>query len=232
VISHLRLLAAAAAAAFLLAAGWGTGVGSAQTPCADLGGTVNPAQECFVHVEEPGYRYEFSFPVNYPDQQAVADYLTRRRDEFVDYVKTLPPPSAVPYELEVNGKGYSSGSPETGTASMVLTAYSETGAAHPVTHYKGFDFDLGKGAPITFDTLFKPGSAPLDVVYPAVLRQFTDRFGQVSMYGGRDPKTYQNFAITDAAVIFFFGQGQVLSQVDGPIEIRVPRTELAQILAL
>ena len=41
-ISHLRLLAAAAAAAFLLATGWGTGVGSAQTPCADLGGTVNP----------------------------------------------------------------------------------------------------------------------------------------------------------------------------------------------
>ena len=32
-------------------------------------------------------------------------------------------------------------------------------------------YDLGKGAPITFDTLFKPGATPLDVLYPAVQRE-------------------------------------------------------------
>jgi hypothetical protein len=41
---------------------------------------------------------------------------------------------------------------------------------------------------------------------------------------------YQNFAITDDAVIFFIGQGQWLSQVDGPQEVSVPRTELTSLL--
>jgi len=38
-------------------------------------------------------------------------------------------------------------------------------------------------------------------------------------------------AITDDAVIFFFGQGQVLSHADGEFDVSVPRTELASVLA-
>jgi len=32
-------------------------------------------------------------------------------------------------------------------------------------------------------------------------------------------------------VIFFFGQGVLLAEVDGPDEVSVPRTELASLLA-
>jgi hypothetical protein len=42
---------------------------------------------------------------------------------------------------------------------------------------------------------------------------------------------YQNFAITDDAVIFFFNQDGLLSHVDGPLTVKVPRTELAALLA-
>jgi hypothetical protein len=108
----------------------------------------------------------------------------------------------------------------------------DTGA-HPVTYYKAFNYDLGKHAPITFDTLFKPGTKPLGVIYPAVRRELQERSGYDVLppeRGGLDVDTYQNFAITDDAVIFFFGAGPVL----GPMDLgkaAVPRTQLASLLA-
>jgi hypothetical protein len=105
---------------------------------------------------------------------------------------------------------------------------------HPVAWYKAFDYDLSKHAPITFDTLFKPGTQPLDIVYPAVQRAAQKRSGSATpptLNGGLDVNNYQNFAITDDAVIFFFGQGQVLSHADGEFQVSVPRTELASVLA-
>ncbi len=98
--------------------------------------------------------------------------------------------------------------------------------AHPVTSFKAFNYDLGKGAPITFDTLFKPGTKPLDVLNPIVQREL----GPLP-FGNPEVDAYQNFAITNDAVIFFFGQGQVLPEVDGPQQVSVSRTELASLLA-
>jgi YHS domain-containing protein len=112
-----KVLGPALAVCCVLVGTWGTGVAGAQSACTDLGGTVDPVQQCYVHAEESAYKYDFSFPVNYPDQQAVADYLTHERDEFVDYVKTLKPRADIPYELEAKGQTYFSGSPDTGTAS-------------------------------------------------------------------------------------------------------------------
>jgi hypothetical protein len=86
--------------------------------------------------------------------------------------------------------------------------------------------DLGKGAPITFDTLFKPGTNPLEVLNPIVQR----KFGPLP-FGDPGVHAYQNFAITDDGVIFFFNQGQVLAQLDGPQKVSVPRAELASLLA-
>ncbi|MDT5013813.1 MAG: hypothetical protein QOH57_5430 [Mycobacterium sp.] len=210
-----------------------TAVAGAQTACDDLGGTVGPDQVCHVinTAVEPSYQYEFSFSVDYPDQQPVADYLMHERDEFVDYVKTLTRPNDIPYELDAKGHTYRSGSPPSGTASLVFKVYSETGGAHPVTYFDAFNYDRAKNVPITFDTLFKPDTKPLDVIYPIVARELNKRFGPEEIYGGHDVKTYKAFVITDDAVIFFFGQGQVLAQVDGPIEVTVPRTELAPLLA-
>lgn len=69
----------------------------------------------------------------------------------------------------------------------------------------------------------------LDPVVSAVLDKRVDG-------GPADPNTlgaqvYQNFAITDDAVIFFIGQGMWVYEAAGPQEVSVPRTKLASVLA-
>jgi hypothetical protein len=203
-----------------------------QSACADLGGTVDANQICHAHTAGPGYKVTFTFPVDYPDQQALTTYLTQRREDFASFAVETPPRNH-PYELDARADAYRSGTPTSGTKSLVFEQYSESGGAHPVTSYEAFNYDLGKGAPITFDTLFKPEAEPLEVLDPIVGRQFekySDDYGPVSdnVLGA---KMYQNFALTDDAVIFFFGQGQWLPQVAGPREVSVPRAEIASVLA-
>ena len=52
-----------------------------------------------------------------------------------------------------------------------------------------------------------------------------------SMLGDVDDATFQNFALTDDAVIFFFGQVHLLGHPEGLLEVSVPRIELASVLA-
>jgi hypothetical protein len=155
---NVRLLGQAAVAACVLVGWSGTGTAGAQSACADLSGTVDPDQICHVHSTGSSYNVDFNFPVGYPDQQALTDYLTQDRDRFVSYVTQLPPRNDLPYDLEAKGTTYRSGTPAPGTESVVLELYNESGGAHPVTSYKAFNYDLSKRVPITFDTLFKPGT--------------------------------------------------------------------------
>ena len=116
---------------------------------------------------------------------------------------------------------------------MVLEM-SQDANPHPVYWYKTFNYDLDAQAPITLDTLFKPGMEPLDVVYPAVRHELEKRWQAevlASMLGPVDDATFENFALTDDAVIFFIGQGQLLGHPEGPVEVSVPRAELASSLA-
>ncbi len=201
-----------------------------QSACDKLAGTVGADKTCHVQAATPTYKIDFRFPVDYPDQQSLTDFLTQRRDEFVDWVAKSRP-MEIPYELDVIGEAYHSGTPTSGTQSLVLTIGSDTGV-HPVTTYKAFNYDVGKHAPITFDTLFKPGSAPLDVLNPIVQREL-DKHGGGNPVFATDigPDVYQNFAITDDTVNFFFDQDWLLPHEQGPLEVDVPRGELAPLLA-
>jgi hypothetical protein len=204
-----------------------------ESACADLGGTVDANEICRAHTAGPGYEITFTFPVDYPDQQALTTYLTQRREEFIGFAAERPPRN-YPYELDARANAYRSGTPTSGTKSLVFEQYNESGGAHPVTNYHAFNYHLGKGAPITFDTLFKPGTQPVELLDPIVQREMQNHW---EGYGGPAPDNtlgadvYQNFAITDDAVIFFIGQGQWLPQVAGPQKVSVPRTELASLLA-
>jgi hypothetical protein len=209
-------------------------IAQADTPsaCADLGGSVDAKQICHVHSATANYEISFAFPVDYPDQQALADYVTKRRTDFITFTDQRPPPDR-PYELDGTAKMYRSGSPDSGTRSVVFTVYSDSGGAHPVTGYETFSYDLGKRTPITFDTLFGPGTEPVELLDTVVRRQWenlSDDYGPIGE-NTSGARTYQSFALTDDAVIFFIGQGQWLPQVAGPREVSVPRTELASILA-
>jgi hypothetical protein len=206
---------------------------SAQSACAGLGGTVDADQTCHVHSATSSYTLDMSFPLDYPDQQAVIDYLTQDRADFVDwFTKFGPDGRDRPYEHVVTAKTFRSGTPTSGTQSLVLEIEDDTGAAHqghPNTLFKAFNYDLGRNASITFDTLFKPGTDPLAVLNPIVRRELGIHPG--IPIGDLDAKVYENFAITDDAVIFFFGQDQVLPDNNGPHQVSVPRSELASLLA-
>jgi hypothetical protein len=207
--------------------GSGPAAADAQS-CADFGGTADSEGICHSHTAAAGYTIDMRFPFDYPDVQAVTAYLTRQRDQFVEYVERFPPrdrPS--PYQLAVTDKEYRSGSPAAGTQSVVLWVGQDVGV-HPIAWVKAFNYDLTKQAPITFDTLFKPGA--IDVIYPAVRRELSSGTATSPPRGGLDPVTYQDFAITDQAVIFFFDQDQLFGQNEGPLQAAVPRTDLASFL--
>lgn len=222
----------AALASGVLVGLFGIGTAGAQSACADLGGIVGPDQSCHARTVTSSYTLDFSFPVDYPDQQPLADYLIQTRDGFVDFAQ-LPPEQDRSYSLLVKSTTYQSGAPGSGTQSVVVRL-SQDANPRPVAWYKAFNYDLGRQAPITLDTLFKPGTKPLDVVFPAVRRELEKRWQPevlASMLGPVDDGTFQNFALTDDAVIFFFGQGHLLGHPEGALTVSVPRTELASVLA-
>jgi hypothetical protein len=107
----------------------------AQSACADLDGTVDPDQICHVHTVASSYTLDVSFPVDYPDQQALSDFLTQQCDQEADYAEKDPPTGRPkPYELNVTGTAYRSGPPASGTQSLVLTMNQDLGA-HPAVSY-------------------------------------------------------------------------------------------------
>lgn len=227
----LGMAARAALATGVLVGLLGTGTASAQSPCDALAGTVSPNQTCHVHDVAAGYSVDLSFPVDYPDQQPLAAYLIPLHEDFVEFAQS-PPEHDWPYTLTATSTTYQSGG-GSGTQSVVLEMTQDANP-HPVAWYKGFNYDLGRQASITLDTLFKPDTKPLDVVYPAVRRALETRWQPevlASMLGPAEDAMFENFALTDDAVIFFIGQGQLLGHPEGPLEVAVPRTELASVLA-
>ncbi len=202
----------------------------AESACTSLGGTVGGDQTCRVHSDTARYTLDFRFPVDYPDQQALTDAVTQERDGFVDWASGLPPQS-FPYELDIIGKAYRSGTPAAGTQTLVFDV-GTSGGVHPVTTYRAVNYDLSKHAPITLDTLFKPGTQPMEVLNPIVQPEL-DKHGATGSLTLDDlgAKAYQNFAITDNAVLFFFNQDGLLPHEKGPLTVEVPRTEIASFLA-
>jgi hypothetical protein len=230
----MRILRVAAIlVAGVLACSTGISTAAGQSACADLGGAVGPDGICTVHAANPTYTLNFSFPNDYPDQAALTGYLTQARDGFIN-VADNPDAYNLPYELDAKGAGYSSGSPTGGTQSVIFTMWQNVGGAHPQTYYQSFNWDVDKRAPIKFDTLFKPGTKPLDLIYPAVEQDLQKQQGVIDGIPpsvGLDPSKYQNFALTDDAVLFFFSQGELFAEAAGPVQASVPRSTLAPLLA-
>jgi hypothetical protein len=208
-----------------------TPVAGAPSACDDLGGQVGPDQVCTVHTESAGYTIDMSFPVTYPDQPALAGVLVRQRDQFVQAVSE-PPVRDVPKALDIKPTSYRSGPPDAQTESLVLEEYVNVGGAHPETYYDALNYDISKKAPITFETLFKPGTDPVAVLDPIVETELKNRLQGAPVDANPiGAEMYKNFAITDDAVIFFIGQGMWTFEAAGAQQVSVPRSELASILA-
>jgi Protein of unknown function (DUF3298) len=187
---------------------------------------------CEIQISDPAYNVNISFRTDYPDQKSVADYITQTRDGFLNVAKSSAPRD-LPYELDLTSTNYGSAIPPRGTQAVVFTIYQNAGAAHPQTQYKAFNWDQSYRKAITYDTLWRVDD-PLKTVAPIVQSELQKQTGQqvqIAPSAAYDPMNYQEFAVTNDGVIFFFGQGQLLPEAAGATQVLVPRAAIDPMLA-
>lgn len=230
----MRTMAAATLLAAAVVSGWAGMPSAAAAPsCAELGGVVETAQMCHIHTSNASYTLDLRFPVDYPDQRALTDYVAQNRDGFVTVAKTSGPRD-MPYEMDATAEQFRSGQlsngAQNGTQSVVLKIFQDLGGPQPSTWWKAFNYNLGPRRPISFDTLFAPNSKPLEAIYPIVQRELERRTGLPGLFispgAGLDPSHYQNFAITNDELIFYFAPGELLPLSAGATLARAPRNAI------
>lgn len=239
--SMARPLWAVLCAAGLLAAGMAnTAVAHAgNTSCAALGGNVQSGTLCHVTETDPKYTLDMRFAIDYPDAAPVTTYLQQVRGNLVNAANDGGA-RYLPYETYVTSESYSSGQPQrttqeygqpwSGTRTLVLKVFDDIFSQPVRVRYKTFTYDHNSGRPIQFGDLFAPGTNPMDAIYsvvaPELAKQLQPWRFQLAPDVGKDPKNYQNFAITDDTVTFFFDQGQFLMDKAGTLEVPVARMSL------
>lgn len=217
-----------AAALLLPAVLWGWPAAAEPPSCAALGGSVQAGQMCRVQATGANYMLTMTFPTDYPDQQALTDYITQNRDGFVNVAQSSGGRDQ-PYQLEATTDQHSAGQPPHDTRSVVLKFFQDVGGTRSSIWYKAFNYNLGTKQPITFDNLFPPGTTPLDAIFPIVQRDLerqTPLGAAILPSTGHDPSHYQNFAITDDQLIFYFAPGEMLPAFGGPAQAQVPRNAI------
>jgi hypothetical protein len=208
--------------------------------CADLKG-VDTGQMCQIQMSDPSYHVNISFPNDYPDPKPLADYVTQARDGFLNVAKS-PAPRDVPYELDITSTNYGSAIPPRGTQAVVLKTYQNVGGGHPQTLYKAFNWDQTYRKPIAYAAASDDNKTtplwrvddPLKTVFPIVQTELQKQTGQqvpISPTAGLDPTNYQDFAVTNDGVIFFFSQGELLPEAAGATQVLVPRSAIDPMLA-
>jgi uncharacterized protein DUF3298 len=225
----MRMMMSAALIAAGALLGWSSGaVAAADSACTNLGGEIQEEQTCHVRTSTASYTLSMTFPADYPDQ-SLTDFLSQNRDGFVNVAQTSSQasgPRDVPYQMEVTSEQYRSGQPPAGTRSVVLKVFEDLGGPRPSTFYKSFNWDVTAQKAITFDTLFVPNTKPLDAIYPIVQREVGKQTGlgaAILPGSGLDASHYQNFAITDDELIFYFAPGELLPSLAGASQAHVPR---------
>ncbi len=227
-----KFTAAVCGAAFLVAGSSAVAAAAPKNYCADLKGTLT-GTVCQIQMTDPGYTVNISFPATFPDMKSVADFVGKTRDSFLSAAKSSQPRNA-PYALEITPTTYTSLVPPRGQVSVVLKVYQNTGGAHPQTSYKSFVWDQTFRKLVTYETLWQKDSDPLPIVFPVVQADLLKQLGQpvpIDPAVGLDPANYQNFAITNDGVIFFFSQGTLLPEAAGAPQVLVPRSVIDPLLA-
>jgi hypothetical protein len=222
----MRFLFAAAALAAAVMSAWPAA--AAPPTCAGVGGTVDAGQLCHVRDTGPMYALNMAFPADYPDEQALIDYVMQNRDGFISVAQATGPRDHA-YQMDATTEQQFAGQPPHNTRSVVLKFFQDVGGSRTSTWYKAFNYNLGSKQPITFDTLFAPNANALDAIFPLVQRELQRQNvvgAAILPSTGLDPSHYQNFAITDDQLIFYFAPGEMLPAFVGPCQAQVPRNAI------
>jgi hypothetical protein len=130
----MRIAIAAALLCGALAAAPASG---APASCATLGGVVEAGAQCRIQSSGADHTMDITFPLDYPDNQAIVDYLSQTRSGFLNVAQT-PGTRTVPHQMTVTAESFRSAR----TRSVVLTLFQEVGGAHPSTWFKSFTYDV------------------------------------------------------------------------------------------
>lgn len=217
-----------------------TPASAAPPKCSDLRGDL-VGQECVIQETDAGYSLNITYPADYPDLQEVFDWVKQARDGFLNVAKS-PDGRSLPYELEVTPTEYNSAVPPRGTQSVVFKVFQDVGGAHPQTFYKAFNWDQSLRRPIVLDTggrektqpLFQPGANPWPIIFPLVQADLEKQMGTkpaIAAEVGLNPATYENFAIENDTLVFFFGQGAILPESAGALQVSIPRAAVDRMIA-
>jgi hypothetical protein len=212
---------------------------SPEDTCFQKGGVYNEeTQGCDLNA---GLDIQVAYPLWLTENEFVEQTI----DQFVNTSRT----NFVASFME-GGLAYYSPGPWSLYINFEETAFSEdiqsvkvnlsdyTGGAHPNSYSSTFTFDLAQNKVLTLDALFLPDSSPLETIWPIVQTSLQSQLTDISdadwieQGAGLNPDNYQNFMLTEDALIFHFDPYQVAPYVAGPQMVSIPLADLQGILAV
>jgi len=208
-----------------------------QTACEEIWGDWNAeTQRCESEVTYTiGIQYPIEFAAYDFMMEPVVALINNQRDGILGLRPFLDTPldPAPGYSVNLN---YESHAHSDNIVSLVYTVAYYTGGAHPNANYETFTFDLEAGRRLTFDDLFPPANQPLDVISPIAQAQLTEQQGEyadaewIALGAGPDPVNFEDFALTEDSVIFYFEPYQVAAYAYGPSQVEIPLADLAGVM--
>lgn len=122
------------------------------------------------------------------------------------------------------------------TVSYIFTTYQDTLGAHENMTFHTFTFDTKTGAELSLSDLFLPDSNYLAVLsqegrakLPAVIGSDADS-KWIETGTMPDEKNFRNFFLDNQDLVFLFDPYQVASYADGPQTLRIPVSDLKDVL--
>ena len=181
----------------------------AEQGCADLGGIVDADRTCHAHSKTAEYKVGI-FPARiHPDSKAVSDFVTADRGYFLDWIARFGhdgPDRQHMYDVHAEDVPVGNNPPP--RASVVEDRQRHLGAAHeghPATVFRSFNSDLTGPSVLSRSTRCSSRT-------PMWCRCWDRRWPGCTTTPRSSccHRTSENFALTDDAVIFFFGEGQLI----------------------
>lgn len=216
----------------LQGAGWGCARKEKKTSESQPGG----GSLDFKTLKEKGkdFTLQAKYPVvsNAAVNQAFEGFV---KNEIAEFKKDMTPadlPGGGNNELAIDYTSYQFSNT---LRSFKFEVMTYTGGAHPNTDIVTQTYDLNTGKEISLSDVFKPGSNYLNVVSPIAIDQLKAKIentdlGWIKKGSAPVAENYGAFVLTEKEILFFFQNYQVAPYSEGPQEIKIPYTQIKEIL--
>lgn len=206
-------------------------------PCYVKGGWID--EETGRCVIRAGIEIDLAYPteiVGYPFIEAEVDaFMVAQSQEITAFFSEIDPIMIggfnAPWSLYIN---YEIFYPAPDLISLVFTISTYTGGAHPNTYFRTYVFDLTNETLLGLEDIFavNPYATISPIVQASLIAQMAD-FADPQWIAdgtGETPENYLNFVLDKGELVFLFPPYQVAAYAAGPQSVRIPLSDLANIL--